>query len=307
MKKFIVYLFSILLMLAFKYSFAQANLLNAKVPQEIGIPNEQQLEADDETPIVYGFVEDRDVMWSKTIWEKIDLDERINFPYYYPTVANGMLSENRKSLWRIIIDGIKSGEIKEIYNDDYFTEKITLVELGDRLISRDISEDARERLNAGEITEDFLVEDDYDTNLMESDDIEQFFVKGTWYFNKRLGELKYRLLAIAPVAADISTFSDKTAKADPENFNALFWVWYPDARKVLNQNKVFNIKNSSQPVSFDHMLNSRRFNATIYKEENVYEDRQVKDYMYEDALRQLLESERIKSVIRDFEQDQWNN
>ena len=53
--------------------------------------------------------------------------------------------------------------------------------------------------------------------------------KGTWYFNKRLGELKYRLLAIAPVAADISTFSDKTAKADPENFNPLFWVWYPDA------------------------------------------------------------------------------
>ena len=120
MKNFIIYLFSFLLLFSFKYSFSQANLLNAKVPQEIGIPNEQQLEADDETPIAYGFVEDRDVMWSKTIWEKIDLDERINFPYYYPTVANGMLSENRKSLWRIIIDGIKSGEIKEIYNDDYF-------------------------------------------------------------------------------------------------------------------------------------------------------------------------------------------
>ena len=27
----------------------------------------------------------------------------------------------------------------------------------------------------------------------------------------------------------------------------------------------------------------------------------------EDALRQLIESERIKSVIRDFEQDMWNN
>jgi len=55
------------------------------------------------------------------------------------------------------------------------------------------------------------------------------------------------------------------------------------------------------------MLNSRRFNSTIYKEENVYEDREVKDYIYEDALRQLLESNRIKSVIRDFEQDLWNN
>ena len=55
------------------------------------------------------------------------------------------------------------------------------------------------------------------------------------------------------------------------------------------------------------MLNSRRFNAVIYKEENVYEDREVQNYIFEDALQQLLESERIKSVIRDFEQDMWNN
>ena len=55
------------------------------------------------------------------------------------------------------------------------------------------------------------------------------------------------------------------------------------------------------------MLNSRRFNSIIYREENVYEDREVKDYIYEDALRILLESEKIKSVIRDFEQDMWNN
>ena len=59
--------------------------------------------------------------------------------------------------------------------------------------------------------------------------------------------------------------------------------------------------------TFDMMLNSRRFNSIIYKEENVYEDREVKEYIYEDALRQLLESERIKSLIRDFEQDMWNN
>ena len=87
----------------------------------------------------------------------------------------------------------------------------------------------------------------------------------------------------------------------------LFWIWFPDARGALNKSKVFNTRNSSQPITFDNMLNSRRFNSTIYKEENVYEDREVKDYIYEDALRQLLESNRIKSVIRDFEQDLWNN
>ncbi|MBT5974727.1 MAG: gliding motility protein GldN, partial [Flavobacteriaceae bacterium] len=87
----------------------------------------------------------------------------------------------------------------------------------------------------------------------------------------------------------------------------LFWVWFPDARKALNNSQVFNSKNSSQPITFDNMLNSRRFNSVIYQEENVYEDRAVNQYIYEDALRQLLESERIKSEIRDFEQDLWNN
>jgi hypothetical protein len=38
--------------------------------------------------------------------------------------------------------------------------------------------------------------------------------------------------------------------------------------------KFLTTRNSSQPITFDHMLNSRRFNATIYKEENVYEDRE---------------------------------
>jgi hypothetical protein len=46
---------------------------------------------------------------------------------------------------------------------------------------------------------------------IESDKIEQYLIKGTWYFNKRLGELKYRLFGIAPVAPDVSTLSQDPA------------------------------------------------------------------------------------------------
>ncbi len=88
---------------------SQANLLNAKVPQETGIRNEDQLLADNTSPIPYGYVDDRDVLWSKTVWEIIDLDERINFPYYYPAVNNGLLSSDRRSLFRILMDGIEAG------------------------------------------------------------------------------------------------------------------------------------------------------------------------------------------------------
>ena len=35
-------------------------------------------------------------------------------------------------------------------------------------------------------------------------------------------------------------------------------------------------------------------------------DRQIVDYIKDHSLMQLLESERIKEVIRDFEQDMWN-
>jgi gliding motility associated protien GldN len=287
------------LMLHFNNGWSQSNLLNAKVPQEIGIQEEEY-----QNPIAYGYVDDRDVLWSKTIWEIINLNERINFPYYYPTIDNGFLSESRKSLFRVLYDNIEAGKITEIYSSSYFNdnEKLTFDDLGEKLQMRNLSTMGIEKSNAGEEVTD----DDYDTYTIQSDKIEQYLIKGTWYFNKRLGELKYRLLGIAPVAPDVSTLS-QGPEAMKDALVPLFWVWFPDARESLSNSKVFNTKNSSQPITFDHMLNSRRFNATIYKEENVYEDREVKEYIYEDALRQLLESERIKSVIRDFEQDMWNN
>jgi hypothetical protein len=54
------------------------------------------------------------------------------------------------------------------------------------------------------------------------------------------------------------------------------------------------------------LLNSRRFTAVIVKEENVYGDRLIEDYMKDNSQMQLLEAERIKDKIRNFEQDMWN-
>ena len=299
-KQVFIVLFTLLI--CTEQSLAQNNLLNAKVPQEIGFQNAEQLAANNSLPIAYGYVDDRDVLWSKTIWETIDLDERINFPYYYPTINNGFLSSTRQSLFRVLIDNIKSGNITEIYSTSYFNDKLTAEDLEERLESKKLSAIGIEKSNSGEQ----VSEDDYDIYKIETDKVVQYRIKGTWYVNKRLGELKYRLLGIAPVAPDVSTLSEGPA-AMADALVPLFWVWFPDAREALNKSQVFNSRNSSQPITFDNMLNSRRFNSVIYQEENVYEDRAVNQYIYEDALRQLLESERIKSVIRDFEQDLWNN
>ena len=41
-------------------------------------------------------------------------------------------------------------------------------------------------------------------------------------------------------------------------------------------------------------------------EENVYENREVKDYIKNNSFMRLLESERIKEKIRNFEHDMWS-
>ena len=278
---------------------AQANLLNSRVPQDIGKLTEFQEETNDATPLAYGYVDDRDVLWSKTIWEIIDLNERINFPYYYPTDTLN-LGPDRRSLFDLLKLNLSKGKIKEVYNSSYFQEKLTYDEIQESLMAIDTIGAGYDQYNE----EGFVDEEYINKRIITSAEIKQLRIKGTWYFNKRLGELRYRLLGVCPVAADINMQADNE---EEEDLVELFWVWYPDARETLNQNSIFYSRNSSQTITFDVMLNTRRFNSIIYKEENVYEDRKVKDYIFEDALRQLLESERIKSVIRDFEQDMWNN
>ena len=278
---------------------AQANILNAKLPEDIGKKTQAQIEQDADEPLAYGYVDDRDILWSKTVWEIIDLDERVNFPLYYPTDTIG-IGKDRRSLYHVLMKNIKNGNLTEVYTDSYFTEKRKLEDLSATLSKVDTTDLGYEQVNAGEqVSPEFINQRD-----ITAADIEEFRIKGIWYFDKRQGELKYRLLGIAPVAPDVNFIDDESI--DPgQNKVELFWVWYPVARQILHDAKVYNQRNSARPISFDMLLNARRFNGVIYKEENVHEDREISDYIFDNALFQLLEAQRIKEGIRDREQDMW--
>ena len=276
-------------------SFAQANILNAKKPEDVGVKTDDQKKLDNDKPLEYGYVDDRDIMWSKMTWEIVDLDERANFHLYYPVDTNN-IGSNRRSLFDVIMKSIKNGKIENIYDDSYFTAKRTLKDIGDAMTLIDTTDLGFEQYNAeGIVDQQYISRRD-----ITAAEITEYHLKGLWYFDKRQGELKYRLLGLAPVAPDVN-FID----SDEPDMVELFWVWFPDARDALHEAKAFNNKNSSIPSSYDHLLNSRRFNAVIYREENVYGDRQIKNYISENSLMQLLESDRIKEKIRNFEQDMW--
>ena len=63
--------------------YSQANLLNARVPQDIGQLNEKQVESNDEEPLEYGFIDDRAILWSKTVWEIMVFNQTYDYKYYY--------------------------------------------------------------------------------------------------------------------------------------------------------------------------------------------------------------------------------
>src|SRR5690606_15963138 len=275
--------------------FAQANILNAKSPDEIGVKTDAQIAADNDKPLEYGYVDDRDILFSKMTWERISLDERVNFPLYYPVDTNN-IGKNRRSLYDVLMKSIKEGKIENIYDDSYFRTKRTLGDIQAALSKIDTTELGIEQINAGEsLSAEYI-----DRRDISAADIKEYRIKGLWYFDKRQAELKYRLLGIAPVAPDVN-FID----SDNPDLVELFWVFFPDAREVLHDAKAFNNENSSMPLSYDHILNSRRFNGIIYREENVQGDRNINEYVFDNALMQLLESERSKDKIRDFELDMW--
>ena len=277
-------------------SFAQSNLLNAKVPSEIGKKTAAQLISDNDKPLAYGYVHDRDVLMGKTTWETIDLDERINFPLYYP-IDTANIGKDRRSLYDVLTKAMKDGKLTEVYTDSYFNTKKTLKDIEASLTRIDTTDPGREQFNAGiPIDPQYIVRTD-----LAAIDVADYKIKGYWYFDKRQSELKYRLLGLCPIVPDVYTVGK-----EEQDYIEIFWIYFPAAREVLHEAKAFNDRNSAMPITFDHLLNSRRFNAVIYKEENVYGDREIAEYMKENSQMQLLESERVKDKIRDFEQDMWN-
>lgn len=275
----------VIALLVTNYTSAQSNLLNATKVEQIGKQSKEKIAADNDSPLAYGYIDDRDILWSKVVWEFVDLNQKINLPYYFP-IDTANISNDRRSLFDTLLKGIRKGDINNIYSDSFFTSKITNSEIDEKLVNI--------RLNG-----------DYpDTFRIQTQDIEGYMIKGMWYFDKRLGELKYRLLALAPMGKDVLTLG--LPDIEDDELYELFWVFYPSARNILHKAKVFNPKNVSQPISYDHLLNARRFSSVIVREENMYGNRKIADYIRGNSLFQLLEADRIKESIRDKEIDMWN-
>lgn len=252
-------------------------------PQDVIYYGDDMLTA---KPIPLEPVRKADIMWSKRIWREIDMRQKMNQPFYYPIEPHN----NWRNFITVIMDALKEGSITA-YDVSGGTDEF-LVPLNYQEVI------ARQRdTNHVELTRPFPPYDKYDTVIYSEFDpskVTRVRIKEDWYFDKKRSQMLFRILGICPVMIK--------ERNGEEYSEPLFWIYYPEARPVLAHAEVFNRFNDAARRTYDDVFMKRFFNSYIYKEENVY-DRRISEYAQ--GLDALLEAERIKNDLLNFEQNLW--
>jgi gliding motility associated protien GldN len=253
----------------------------------------------DRKPVPYQYLREADVMWSKTIWRVLELKEKMNFPLYYPEQAIG----DRMSLIDLLMWGI-SNQGLTAYNEstsDEFATVMTMKDIEDKFGAVDQIIMVEDIENPGEMIEKKI------EGEIRTKEVKQLIVKELWFFDKQRSVMEVRIIGLCPVRVyekESSSFSGGEEEGSETMMRKkLFWVYFPEARKLLANHEVFNPENDAERKSFDDIFFKRMFSSYIMQESNAYNNRSISDYTV--GLESLLEAERIKESIFNFEQDLW--
>lgn len=311
MKKYI----SSVLVLVSGFALSQT-ILNASSPEEFRQMRAENMRkvgdtviSNKVTPLEYGFVDDKDILKSMFVWEIIDMNDKINQPFYYDN-PNSLLSKNTSSLYQILLNAALNQQIEEVYDDENFTTKLSPEGIQKKLESVRLDDEAIEIINSGRQLTEAEKAQYTDHIRTTTEKVKVLKIFGMWFIDKRDGQMKYRPLGLAAMGPDPSSLGrigpDGMPLAGADELVDLFWVYYPKARDILSNNFVFNKNNTSADLSFDDIINSRRFSSIIYKSSTGTGDGLIKDYLPRNAEEQLEESDRIKAQILEMENDMWN-
>lgn len=239
-------------------------------------------------PVPYQFVREADVMWSKVIWRRLNMTEKINLPLYYPTEE----MEDRKSLIQLIMFGIKNKSLTPFSSDEFITQ-FTMKDIDARFGAEvDTTYDVDP-----ETGETIPIVTKRQANMSE---VKELLVKEMWYFDKQRSVMEVRVIGMAPIRV---YYRDDDPDQETARFRILFWIYYPEARNIFASQPVYNENNQASQITFDDIFFKRIFSGYIFQESNVYDNRRIEQYTT--GLDVLIQSERIKEEIFNFEHDMW--
>jgi gliding motility associated protien GldN len=226
-----------------------------------------------------------DVAWKRRVWQQIDVKQKKNQPFIY----EGDEYTGGGAFIEILIDAVKKGKIAA-YNplDDAFTTPMDL-----EAIERSLGGSVDSELVIDPITLEeqwTRVETEFNVNS-----VSKYQIKEDWLFDRNAGRMVVRIIGIAPLV-------DRYDEGG--NFRgslALFWLYYPDLRKILANYEVYNPLNDINRISWSDYFDNRYFDSYVIRNSANNPTKRK----YDAGLRGLEEAQRDMEKIYNMEMDMW--
>ncbi len=247
----------------------------------------------DRIPLAYEDLRVDDAVYRQKIWREIDAREKLNLPFRYAADEN---NGNQRFI-SILLKAIQDSAVT-VFDpiDDRFTTPLT------------ISQVAKALGGGGDSVPHYddkgLIDRiDWKTREVNLDSFYKFRIKEEVIFDKESSRLFWRILGIAPVKNVYTSTGEYVGPV------AMFWVYYPDMRPIFAKYEIYNGKNIGARMSWEELFETRMFSSRIIKTtlDNPF------DLFFngmpglkDNGVFQLLEGEKVKEKIFNYEQDLWS-
>ncbi len=243
----------------------------------------------DRTPLPYDDIREDDAIYRQRLWKVIDAREKINAPFRY----NATEDAGSQLFFAILFKAVTEDSVLA-FEDDRFT-----------IPYKEVSK-FRTKFSGGVDTtpvndlEGNIIQYSVRTKEFPIEEVYEFVIKEEIIFDKEAARLVHRIIGIAPMGPLIL----KGKVIEGPHF-PYFWLYYPDLRKTLSKKQVYNAKNMGARMTWEDYLENQMFSYYITKSsmDNV-KDQKLKDYIT-DPLFRLLEGDKIKEKIFNYEQGLW--
>lgn len=191
-----------------------------------------------------------DVAWQATVWRQIDIRQKQNMAFRY----TGDENTGGGAFIEILNDAVKKGKVQAFANvDDRFTTP-----LSEKQFKNILGGDSSVTPIVDPITQEVTQQVVY--NPFNVNSVTQYEVKEKWIFDRNRGRMVVQIVGIAPLQDQLDPTTGQFLGAMP-----LYWLYYPDLRKILVNYEVYNPRNDMHRMSWTDYLDGHYYSSYVIR------------------------------------------